>query len=164
MTSTSPVQVDLGTEDMTEAFRVAPVYRKSAVVTIRAAGLGERIATTMTSGLEETVVTCAGGEPVITNPGGEQYVLIGGWAQVERRYRRLSGNQWQARGMIRAFANPTGQPVVTDAPWGERQQQDADCLFATEYLPDEPYKIGPDRYLIGADEFRQTYKLVPGQA
>lgn len=158
MTNPGYIQADLSTEDMTAAFRDAPVFRKSAIVTIRTARPGERIVTTMASGLQETVVTCIGGEPVITNPGSEQYVPMGGWAQVERRYRPISGDQWQARGMVRAFVNPTGRPVVIDAPWGERQQQGPDCMFAAEYLPDAPGEIGADRYLIGADEFRQTYE------
>jgi hypothetical protein len=157
MNSDNRIQVDLSTPDMTAAFRAAPVYRKRAVVTIRTARPGEQVTTTMANGIEETAVRCTGGEPVIANPGGEEYVPMGDWEQVSRRYDALGDGRYQAKGMIRAFANPAGQPVVINAPWGE-QQQGPDCLFAAEYLPGTPDEIGPDRYLIGADEFRQTYE------
>jgi hypothetical protein len=151
---------DLNTGEITALLAAAPLYRKSAVVMIRAAEPGERIVTALANGLEETAVTCKGGEPVITNPGGEQYVPIGGWAQVERRYVPLSGDRWQARGMIRAVRNPAGRDVTILAPWGEEQHGAPDCLFAAEYFPDDPERIGADRYLIGAAEFAETYSLV----
>jgi hypothetical protein len=156
-TEATPLAVDLGTPEMTALFAAAPVYRKSAVVSIRAAEPGEIVATVMADGRAETTVTCAGGEPVITNPGGEQYVPTGAWEQVGRRYDELGGGRYQAKGMVRAFTNPTGQPVVITAPWGEEQRQGADCLFAVEHLPDAPEEIGADRYLIGAAEFAETY-------
>lgn len=150
--------LDLSTDEMTARFDAAPIYRKSAVVTIREADPGERVVTTLANGHEETAVTCDGGEPVITNPGGEQYVPTGGWAQVERRYHPLNGGRWQARGMVRAFPNPTGGDVTILAPWGEEQHGTADCLLAAEYLPDRPDDISADRYLIGAQEFAATYE------
>jgi hypothetical protein len=157
MSIPAELAVDLGTDEMTRRFREAPVYRKTAVVPIRTAIPGEPVTTVMADGLTETAVTCVGGEPVITNPGGEQYVPMGGWEQVTRRYDDIGGGLYQAKGLIRAIPNPTGQPVTIDAPWGVQQRQGPDCLFAVEYLPNAPGEIGPDRYLIGAGEFRQTY-------
>src|SRR5581483_819943 len=100
-----------------------------------------------------------GGEPVITNPGGEEYVPMGGWEQVRRRYDALGGGRWQAKGMVRAVVNPTGAEVTITAPWGEEQHQGPDCMIAVEYLPSAPGEIGSDRYLIGAAEFAETYAL-----
>lgn len=153
------MKLDLTTDEFTALFAAAPVYRKSAVVSIREAQPGERVVTVMGDGREETAVTCSGGEPVITNPGGEQYVPMGGWEQVGRRYDPLAGGLWLAKGMVRAFPNPTGAEVSITAPWGEEQHQGPDCLLAVEYLPASPGEIGSDRYLIGAAEFAETYAL-----
>jgi hypothetical protein len=153
------MKLDLSAEEFTARFAKAPVYRKSAVVRIRTATPGEVVATVMADGRTETTVTCTGGEPAVTNPGGEQYVPMGGWEQVSRRYDPLAGDLWLAKGMVRAFPNPTGEDVTILAPWGEEQNQGPDCLFAAEYLPDRPDVIGADRYLIGGAEFAETYTL-----
>src|SRR5581483_1699046 len=89
-------------------------------------------------------------------------VPMGGWPQVERRYEPVGDGRYQAKGLIRAFRNPAGQPVTITAPWGEEQHQGPDCLFAAEYFPDDPERITADRYLIGAAEFAETY--VPFEA
>lgn len=156
-TKRTTMRLDLTAGEFTALFAAAPVYRKSAVVLIREARPGERVVTVMGDGREETAVTCSGGEPVITNPGGEQYVPMGGWEQVHRRYDQFGDGRWQAKGMVRAFPNPSGAEVSIMAPWGEEQHQGPDCLLAVEYLPSEPDVIGPDRYLIGAAEFAETY-------
>ena len=43
------------------------------------------------------------------------------------------------------------------APWGEPQCGDENCMIATVFDPDNPNEIGADRYIIGADEFAETY-------
>jgi PGDYG protein len=146
---------DLNTPDMTALFAAAPLYRKSAIVAARRASAGERIVTVMSSGHVETSVTCDGGEWVITNPGGELYVISA--EKFARRYEPADDGRYRAKGIIRAFRNPAGVPVTILAPWGEDQVQDGDCMFATEFFPGDPGRIGSDRYLIGAAEFAETY-------
>ena len=110
-TEAARLAVDLNTAEMTALFRSALVYRKTAVVVISAALAGETIVTVTADGTEETRRVCQGGEPVITNPGGEEYVPQGGWPAVERRYSKRPDGRWEARGLVRAFPNPAGCPV-----------------------------------------------------
>lgn len=64
---------------------------------------------------------------------------------------------YRAKGMARAFKNDTGAPIEIMAPWGELQQGDENCMIATVFDPDNPNEIGSDRYIIGSDEFAETY-------
>ncbi len=59
--------------------------------------------------------------------------------------------------MARAFTNDTGRPIEIMAPWGEPQFGDADCKIATTFDPDKPDEISADRYIIGRQEFEDTY-------
>ena len=43
------------------------------------------------------------------------------------------------------------------APWGAEQFGDSECLLATVYDPNNPDEIGKDRYIIGREEFLDTY-------
>jgi hypothetical protein len=149
--------LDLSTEEMSRRFAEAPVYRKSAIVSIREAIPGERIVTVMADGHRETENTAAEGEFVVTNPGGEQYVIDE--KVFTGRYEPLGDGLYQAKGLIRAFRNPTGRPVTILAPWGEQEHQGPYCMFAALVTPDAPEKITGDRYLIGAREFADTYVL-----
>lgn len=59
--------------------------------------------------------------------------------------------------MARAVDNPTGQDIQIMAPWGELQFGGPDCKIATVFDPDNPNGVGPDRYIIGRQEFEDTY-------
>lgn len=151
------MELDLSTDEFTAQFAAAPVYRKSAVVNARPAVPGEQVVTTLADGTVETTVTCDGGEIVITNPGGELYVV--GGEKFAKRYAPLGDGRFQARGMVRAVINPAGGDVTVIAPWGEEQHGGPACMFAVIYDPEEPEEVGSDRYLIGAAEFAETYAL-----
>lgn len=152
----NPQRVDLSTEDFTTALRAAPVYRKKGVVSARDAQPGERIVTTLADGSEETISREAvAGDKIITNPGGEEY-LIGGEKFAGRYEPTDEPGRFRATGRIRAVPNTTGTDVVVTAPWGEDQFGAANCVFATVIGADsEPTS---DRYIIGRDEFTATYE------
>lgn len=61
-----PAQID---------FSQARFAQKTAKVTARTATEGERVDTIMKNGLVETTNTAKAGDYVVTNPGGEQYLV-----------------------------------------------------------------------------------------
>jgi hypothetical protein len=140
----------------TERFNAAPLYRKSAVVTARRTEKVERLDTVLSNGLVETSREVPAGEWIVTNPGGEQYAISD--EKFCSRYELREDGQYQAKGVIRAFQNPTGGDVEVMAPWGEMQYGDANCWFAAGTTDD----LNPtqDCYIIGGDEFKETYGTI----
>lgn len=145
--------INLQDAENTERFNAAPLYRKSAVVTARRTTTAERLDTVLSNGLVETSREVPAGEWIVTNPGGEQYAISD--EKFSSRYELRGDGQYQAKGVIRAFQNPTGGDVEVMAPWGEMQYGDANCWFAAGTSDDlNPTK---DCYIIGGDEFKETY-------
>jgi hypothetical protein len=159
LTEKEQAMLDLSTPEMTQRFAEAPVYIKSAVVEIREAAPGEKLTTTLADGRDETVNTAKDGDYVVTNPGGEQYFI--GAQKVADRYTDIGDGRYQAKGACRAFQNPTGGEVTIIAPWGEEQHGGSDAMLAVLYDPENPDEVGSDRYIIGGEEFKNTYAPAP---
>lgn len=149
-------ELDLSTEEMTRRFAEAPVFAKKGMVKARVATEREEITTTLADGAVETVNTAEEGDVVVTNPGGEKYVL-----KPEKFAGRYEVTEeegvFRAKGEVHAFENTTGEAVAVLAPWGEEQYGDPDCMLATVFDPENPDEIGTDRYIIARDEFLATY-------
>lgn len=149
-------EVDLSTNEWTERLANAPVFAKKGIVQARQAAPGERVTTTLADGTEETVNTANEGDVIITNPGGEQYI-IGGEKFSSRYEATEEEGVFRAKGMARAVQNPTGSDIEITAPWGEVQRGGPDVMIATVFDPQQPELVGADRYLIGYAEFQETY-------
>lgn len=149
-------KLDLSTKEYERKLAEAPVYAKKAEVQAVAAHAGQEVRTTLANGTEETVNYAEEGDVIVTNPGGEQYILKSD--NFSKRYEATDKDGvFRAKGMARAFQNDTGTPIEIMAPWGEPQYGDKNCMIATVFDPDKPTEVGPDRYIIGHDEFDQTY-------
>lgn len=140
--------VDLTGVDLSEA----PVYQKCVTVQARPSVFGEHLETILADGTVETVRELGIGQMVVTNPGGEQYAV-----PVDTFHERYmwNGTAYQSTGRIRAVRNPWCRPIVVDAPWGELQFGGEDCWVAATL---DGGDMSPDRYLIGAGEFADTYR------
>lgn len=150
--------LDLSTPEMTQRFAEAPVYEKTAVVTIREVEPGTPLETRLADGRVETKnVATEDRRHVVTNPDGEEYLV--GADKVADRYTPLGDGRYKAKGMVRAFPNPTGGEITIMAPWGEEQHGGSEAMLATLYDPANPDAIGTDRYIIGGEEFKNTYAL-----
>jgi|GEM_PF-2688883 len=150
---------DLQGENITEQFAKSPIYSKSALVRARIAEAGDVITTTLADGTVETTDTAKGGEIIVTNPGGEEYMTS--FDNFNARYDATDQDDvYKDKGKIRAFKNPTGEAVTIMAPWGEEQHGDSDCIFATTFDPEHPDEISTDRYIIGKQEFLDTYSMM----
>ena len=149
-------KLDLSTEEYTEKLAEAPVYAKKAEVSAATATAGQEVRTVLGDGTEETVNYAEEGDVIVTNPGGEKYILKP--ENFAKRYEPTAEEGvYRAKGMARAIKNGTGAPIEIMAPWGEPQFGDQDCMIATVFDPDNPDQIGSDRYIIGAKEFAETY-------
>lgn len=146
--------IDLHSEENTQRFTDAPLYRKSAVVQAREVKDVETVETVLANGFHETAREVPVGHWIITNPGGEEYAVSA--EKFHTRYEPLGNGQYRAKGIIKAFPNFTGEDVEIVAPWGEPQYGDENCLFATALNPE--LDITADRYIIGGQEFLDTYE------
>lgn len=161
------LELDLNSPAMTELFAKAEIfylaeagkYSKKGEVHARAAVPGEEITTVLEDGTVETVNTAEENQVVIINPGGEQYIIDG--EKFMQRYESTEEtNVFKAKGAVRAFRNQTGRPIQIMAPWEQPQLGDEQCMLATPFNPEQPDEISSDRYIIGAEEFDETYALM----
>lgn len=150
--------LDLRTAEMDWRFAGAAVYEKFAVVRARRAEPGEVVETVLANGRVETSNVAGDNDFVLTNPDGEQYLI--GSGKLAARYVDLGDGRYRAKGMVRAFRNPTGREISITAPWGEEQRGGPRAMLAVVYDPQDPGHLGADRYIIGAAEFRKTYRKV----
>jgi hypothetical protein len=165
------LELDLNSLPMTELFSKAEVYylanagkyAKHAEVQVRPAAPGEEVITVLEDGSVETTNTAKDNQFVITNPGGEQY-LIDAEKFMQRYQPTDQEGIFKARGAVRAFRNQTGRSIEITAPWGKPQYGDEECMLATPYDPEKPDEVGSDRYIIGREEFEETYSPAEQQA
>jgi len=151
----APKQVELNTDEMDAAFSAAPTYRKSAVVTARLSKAGEALVTTLANGTVETSRTLESDQYIVTNPGGEEYAIAP--EKFASRYEDIGDGNYRAIGKAKIIPNDTGGDVDIMAPWGELQHGKSDCVFASGV--DEDGNPTTDRYIIGGEEFLETYEL-----
>lgn len=151
-----PRHLDLQTDEWTHALVEAPIYKKFGKVHAQIAQGGETLQTVLSDGTVETTNTANPGDVIVTNPGGERYII--GANKFDSRYEATDEDGvFKAKGKARITPNPTGQPIKITAPWGEEQFGGPDALIATVYDPENPDDVSPDRYIIGRDEFNATY-------
>lgn len=146
--------VDLQTGELNERFRYAPLWQKKAVVEARQVKHVEHLDTFLANGFLETSREVPAGHWIITNPGGEEYAVPD--EKFKSRYEDMGEGKFKAKGLIRAYSNPTGKSVEITAPWGEKQFGDTRCHFATAI--GENFEPTKDCYIIGHDEFEDTYE------
>lgn len=149
----TPIEVDLSLARATDLFNGASVYRKNVVITAEQVEESQNLETVLANGLVETTRVVPAGEWIITNPGGEQYAI--GDEKFKSRYEK-DGDKYRAKGLIKAIKNFTNGDVEIIAPWGEKQYGDKKCYFAVAL--DENGNLTKDRYIIGNDEFLETYE------
>ena len=135
----------------------AQLYRKQGEVRAEMADGGEVVVTKLADGSHETRNTAKPGDIIVTNPGGEQYIIDS--VKFNKRYEPKSGHPgvYVAKGYCRAIDNPWHQPITMLASWGEMQNGQSDCKIADTYDPDTR-ELGGEPYIIGLKEFKNTYR------
>lgn len=155
--SADPVRLDLNSDAWSDVLATGSVFEKSATVAARPAKIGEVITTVLDDGTVETSNVAGDGDLVVTNPGGESYLVTK--EVFNKRYKETgTPGIFQAQGMVRAVPNPTGTQVAITAPWGEDMVGDKDCWIVEAVDTTDPASRSNDRYLIGGAEFVDTYR------
>ena len=132
---------------------LARKYRKSVTVLARPAIPGEVIET-MIDGRLETRKEAGENEMVVTNPGGELYIVPGETFHSKYALLGSSEDEWQkyeAKGEIWAIQNPFGSDIEIQAPWGPMYGA-PDCWLV----------VNPegDAYFLDDTAKNETYVLV----
>lgn len=147
--------VDRKSPTIMEAIATAQIYKKQGKVSARPAVAGEIIATILKNGAQETCNIAKTDEWVVTNPSGEQYLVL-----KEKFFNRYEPTEidgiYTAKGFCRAIKNPFCVPVEILASWGTLQNGDANCMFADTC--DSEGKIDGEPYIIDGSAFLETYK------
>jgi len=152
--------IDRKSPEIMEALANAPIYKKQGRVEARPATPGEEITTTLEGGAKETVNKAGEGDWIMTNPGGEQYIISE--KKFLGRYEATDENGvYSAKGYCRAITNPFGKSIEIMASWGSPQTGDERCLIADTC--DASGKVDGEPYLIDANAFSKTYKQVEAQ-
>lgn len=152
-------EVDRHDPIITEGIEKAPIFKKKGEVMAQVAMGGETIETILADGTKETTNTAEVGDFIITNPGGERYIVKPD--KFNKRYGPKEGVEgvYEAKGYCKAIKNPTGENVKIMASWGEIQTGDSECMFADTYDP-ETNTLGGEPYIIEKTAFEQTYAKV----
>lgn len=140
--------VDLNVDEFTTLFKNAPLYEKFAIVTARKARLGEIITTIVPSKnglMKETINQANEGDFIVTNPGGEKYIVKGN--KFSKLYKKLEDGTFKSLGEVKAIQ--TNKNLQFIAPWGENMK-----ILAGGYLVEND----GDRYGIDESAFNSTYK------
>jgi hypothetical protein len=160
--SSCPQEVDRHDERIMDRLITAPVYKKHSEVRAQIADGGEVVETRLADGSVETRNVAKPGDAIVTNPGGERYIIRA--EKFGKRYKPKIGDDCQlvdgvftAIGFHRVIDNPFGSPITMLASWGEMQYGQVDCKLADAYEPATKALDG-DPYIIGRKEFAQTYK------
>lgn len=111
----------------------------------------------MIDGRLETRKEAGNDEMLISNPGGELYVVPG--KTFRSKYALLEDNssegEWQtfqAKGEIWAVQNPFGSSIEIQAPWGEPMYGAPDCWLVVN--------AEGDSYLLADEAKNETYVAV----
>ena len=147
--STSFIKINLESAEYDSIFAGAHYYEKYGTVEARPAKAGEKIITlvsTPSGTIKETKNKAGEGDFIVTNPGGEQYIIKG--EKFSTLYKKLPAGKFKPLGKVKAVQS--GKNVVFTAPWGEKMK-----ILAGGYLVDNK----GDRYGIEENVFAQTYKL-----
>ena len=137
----------------------APVYKKSGLVRIRPAKIGESIDTILLDGTVETSNTVSTENNfIVTNPDGEKYVIPK--EKLDQRYMPTDDPEvYEAAGYIRAIQNPYGKDIEILASWGKSQFGDSEC-FVADTCDSAGASLDGEPYIIDVDPFKNTYAPV----
>ena len=133
-------------------FGTPDTYAKFARVQAQQAKGGEEIVTILADGTRETTNVAKAGDFIITNPGGEQYIVDA--QKFAKRYEAamdLGAGWYKPKGAPQKFVK-IDQDMIIVASWGEKQVLKKGAYLNVTNLN--------DIYGVAADEFRGTYKTI----
>ena len=149
-------KIDRKSPEIMEALAHAKIYKKVAKVHARQSIASEIVSTELESGFKETKNTSNEGDWVVTNPGGEEYVIPHNKFSSLYELPGIDG-VYKPKGFVRAIPNPFKKPIEITASWGP-QTGDENC-FIIDSCDDKGESMALSPKLIGGKEFKDTYLL-----
>ena len=132
-------------------------FAKFSRIQAEPAKAGEVVETILKDGTKETVGVAKAGDMIVTNPGGERYIVSG--EKFAKRYEAAAdlGKGWfKPKGAVQDF-RVISRDMIIVAPWGEKQiLKEGASLNVTNI---KNY-ANPDIYGVAKGEFADTYKTV----
>ena len=125
-------------------------FAKFARVQARPATIGEVIITVLANGKKETSNAANEGDWIVTNPGGEQYIVAA--AKFPKKYEpapELGEGWYKPTGGVQKFVQ-LSEDTIFVCSWGEEQNINAGGFINVTDLS--------DIYGIAEQEFYDTYK------
>jgi len=153
------LEIDRHDERIIEGLKESPTYKKQGSVRAEVALGGEVVETILNDGTVESINTAEEGDFVVTNPTGEKYILKPEIFHARNEKDRNKEGVYIARGYCKAIENPFEQPISMMASWGGTQNGAEDCIVADVYDVEANEAAG-EPYIIGREQFEETYKLV----
>jgi hypothetical protein len=137
-----------------EPLKSAPIFKKQGTIKARQVKAGEKIETVLADGRVETINVSNNGDWVVTNPGGEEYIVPGEKFGDKYEATKEEG-VFAAKGHVRAIENPFDKDISLEASWGELQHGDERCILVRSCDADGNPESDP--YIIDFDAFEETY-------
>jgi hypothetical protein len=150
------IQVDRMSAEIFQLLDIAPVYKKIGTVRARIAKSGEKVDTILPSGVVETTNIANEGDGIVTNPGGEEYIVPKSKFGLKYVESETSGIYYPI-GYIKATRNPYECDIKIETRWGD-QIGDSNCLFA-DSCDSKGQSMENSPYLIDFISFGETYVL-----
>jgi hypothetical protein len=152
----SPLKIDRQSPEIMSALATAPIYEKYGRVKARRAIAGEEITTILENGATETVGRANPSDWVITNPGGEQYIISD--KKFLARYEATDeAGVYRAMGYCRAIPNNFDGPIEMNSSLGSVRRGDETSFIADHC--DAKGNLAGSPYIIDDEAFFETYKL-----
>lgn len=135
------MQIERTSEVITNALSThGDMFAKFGEIRAEVAADVTPVETVLSDGTKETKNVAQLGDFIVTNPGGERYVVKP--EKFERLYQKADQEGvFTPRGQVVAVRNPYEKPISMMASWGELQHGAADCWIADTYNPVNAKKI-----------------------
>jgi hypothetical protein len=149
--------VSIAIGDVRDQLENGQIYEKFGQVRAIVANGGEEIETNTVERTEASEIAKAG-DYIVTNPGGERYIVSA--SDFTKKYEATDENGvYNAKGIVRGIMNPTGQDITITTKSGKKLLGDFDAMIVVSYNP-ETDQISDDIRLVNDDEFLETYRPV----
>ena len=137
-------------QDLLDAGQKPVYYAKTARIKAREGVPGETLVTKLADGHEETVNTnISTGDMVVTNPGGEQYVIKAETFKKKYEIDPDNPGQYRPKGGAQQFLR-LKEDLDFKVSWGDQHMRKGDFINITA-------RDSGDIYGIGQKEFFDTY-------
>lgn len=146
--------LDIQSDASTAFFNVSPLYRKKAVIQATQVDSVTNLKVEAVHTSKSEIREVMPGEWIVETDDGKHSVSD---EKFSNRYEETEEG-FRAKGIYRAFQNPTGQKVSVITSWGGKEKGNELCFLVA--LCDDALEASSDRHLVEYDEFVSEYERI----